>query len=102
MILLCKIHGIVDCNIELEIEIKTANATQINVIDQIEKEPQKECKDYSMVIYFVKKEDSLWDIAKKFKSKTLDILKVNEIENEKQLHSGMQLFIPKYTFKNLA
>lgn len=102
MISLFRGHGIVDCNIEMEMELKITNTKQMNVIDQIEKEPQTDFKDYSMIIYFVKKGDCLWNIAKKFKSRPADILIVNEIENENQLYPGMQLFIPKYTLKKLA
>ena len=49
-----------------------------------------------MVIYFVKQCDTLWKIAKKFRSTVQDIMKVNEIENENNIYPGEQLFIPKY------
>ena len=48
-----------------------------------------------MVIYFVKPEDTLWKIAKKYKSTIADIAKVNDIEDIDKIMTGMQLFIPK-------
>ena len=48
-----------------------------------------------MVIYFVKPGDTLWRIAKKYKSTIKDIVRVNNIENPDSLEVGTQLFIPK-------
>ena len=49
-----------------------------------------------MVVYIVKKGDSLWKIAKKYGSTIEDIAKVNEIEDENIIDIGQKLFIPKY------
>ncbi|MDE5830347.1 MAG: LysM peptidoglycan-binding domain-containing protein, partial [Clostridia bacterium] len=50
---------------------------------------------YSMVIYFVKPGDTIWKIAKKYKSTISDIARINNIENPDRITPGMQLFIPK-------
>ena len=69
----------------------------LNVIDQINQEEDGEIDCYSMVIYYVKPKDTLWKIAKQFKSTIDDIIRVNEIETPDKLNVGMQLFIPKYS-----
>ena len=47
-----------------------------------------------MIIYFTKPGDTLWKIAKKFKSTVGSIVKLNNIENENFIDVGKQLFIP--------
>ena len=43
---------------------------------------EREEQDYSIVIYIVKKGDTLWNIAKEFGSTVDDIVKANAIENQ--------------------
>lgn len=95
-------NGSIDCKIELELEANISNTRQINVIDEVNVGDPIPSTSYSMVIYFVKKQDTLWNIAKKFNSTTQCIMKANNIEDESQVHPGMQLFIPKYNCKRLA
>ena len=57
---------------------------------------------YSMIIYFVKQGDTLWKIAKKFRSTVADIARVNGIEDENKIYVGQQLYIPKYIKKRIA
>ena len=52
---------------------------------------------YSIVIYYVKPKDTLWSIAKKFKSTVKAISEINEIEDENKIYVGEQLYIPKFT-----
>lgn len=49
-----------------------------------------------MTIYFAKPGDSLWKIAKKFRSTVDNIAKVNGIEDVDKIEVGQQLFIPRY------
>jgi LysM repeat protein len=58
----------------------------------------KECEnqeDYSMIVYFVKTGDTLWEIAKNFKVTVDSLVKVNEIENPDLIYSGDKLYIVK-------
>ena len=48
-----------------------------------------------MTIYFVKPGDSLWKIAKRFKSTVNEIANINEIENENMINIGDKLYIPR-------
>ena len=55
-----------------------------------------------MVVYFVKPGDTLWSIAKKFRSTVEDIARVNEIDNPNILQVSRQLFIPRFSKKKSA
>lgn len=87
-------EGSIDMHIELEMMARNSQTREINVIDEIGVEENRQMEKHSIVIYFVKPGDSLWKIAKKFKSTVQDIVKVNNIEDENKIDIGEQLFIP--------
>lgn len=91
----------VTLNINLNFEVSGYNQINMNVIEEVNIN-EEECLEnpYSMTIYFVKAGDTLWKIAKKYKSTIQDIMKLNEIEDENKIDIGMQLFIPKYVCAN--
>ena len=95
-------NGNIDCKINLEFEIDVSKSRTINIIDDLNIEECTSEKNYSMVIYFVKQGDTLWEIAKKFKSTVEDIVEVNGIEDANKIKVGQQLFIPKYSHKKLS
>ncbi len=85
----------VSAKIDLEARTNSYNVENIGVIDSIE-ELEESCDNpYSMVIYFVKPGDTLWKIAKKYRSTIEDIVRINNIENPNKINPGMQLFIPR-------
>ncbi len=87
----------VNLNINLNFEVNQYNQLNMNVIQEVIVNEEKCCENpYSMTIYFVKAEDTLWKIAKRYKSTVDDIVRLNEIENPDKIDIGMQLFIPKY------
>lgn len=87
----------VSLNICLNFEVNQYNQLNIRIIEEVEENEDREnVNPYSMTIYFVKEGDTLWKIAKKYKSTVDDIVKLNEIENPDKISEGMQLFIPKY------
>ena len=88
--------GNVDCNIDLQIATNMYRTANINTIDNIQENGDREEQDYSIVIYVVKKGDTLWNIAKQFGSTVESIVKVNDIENANQIMPGQKLFIPKF------
>ena len=100
--LIVKDNGNITTNIDLEFIIYTVNTKPINVINEISMEDAKPDDIYSMVIYFVKPGDTLWKIAKKFRSRVEDIARVNNIEDENLIHPGKQLYIPKFARRNIA
>jgi len=100
--LIVRENGNATINIELEFNIQSVNTKQINVINEISIEEQTQDDIYSMVIYFVKPGDTLWKIAKRFKSKIDDIARINNIENNNTINPGQQLYIPKFSRRNIA
>ena len=84
------------------IHLYFVNTKPINVINEVSMEENTQNDIYSMVIYFVKPGDTLWKIAKKFKSKIDDIARVNNIEDENLIKPGQQLYIPKFARRNIA
>lgn len=94
--------GNISTNVELEFNVGISKNENINIIDEISREESSQNNIYSMVIYFVKPGDSLWSIAKKFKSTIDDIARVNNIEDENKIYVGEQLYIPKSVNRNIA
>ena len=88
--------GNVDCNIDLQIATNMYRTANINTIDNIQENGDREEQDYSIVIYVVKKGDTLWNIAKQFGSTVESIAQVNDIENANQIMPGQKLFIPRF------
>ena len=86
----------INMSIELEFNVNSSKNEKLNIIDEISINENKDSNIYSMVIYFVKQGDTLWKIAKKFKSRVEDIASVNEIDNQNIIHIGQQLYIPKF------
>lgn len=91
--------GEVEIKIDIEFLINSSEEININEICNI-----KECEnnvenDYNMVIYFTKKDDNLWKIAKEFKS-TMESIKCNNELISDEITPGMQLFINKYVGAN--
>ena len=85
----------VTVKVDLGVNTNSYNLENVNVIDEIEELDEECANPYSMVIYFVKPGDTLWKIAKKYRSTVDDIARVNGIENPDKIEVGMQLFIPK-------
>ena len=89
--------GVVTCNIDLEMAMNSYRTSNLNVIDEIATNGEREEEDYSIIMYIVKKGDSLWKIAKAFGSTVEDIARTNGIEDENVIYPGQKLFIPHYT-----
>lgn len=92
--------GYIDVKIDLEFSLNVSKTIKINVIDEVNVDESRQREIYSMIIYFVKPGDTLWNIAKKFRSTVSDIARVNNIEDENRIYPGQQLFIPKYVYTN--
>ena len=88
--------GTIMCNVDLETNTNMYRMTNINVIDSIEENGEREDENYSIVIYMVKEGDTLWQIAKKFGGTVEAISKINEIEDVNRIYPGQKLFIPRY------
>lgn len=86
-----------DSNINIDLEFKIFDNTQkeIELINEIVLEDDNSDDGFSMIIYFVKPGDTLWKIAKRFKSTISDIVRMNGIENENIINVGEKLYIPR-------
>jgi LysM repeat protein len=90
--------GMIEARVDLYFILDVSNTLSINIIDEVNIDETRNKEIYSMVIYFVKSGDTLWNIAKRFGSTVCDIVRVNKIEDENKIYPGQQLFIPKYVF----
>lgn len=88
--------GNMDIKIDLGFEINICKKVSLSIIQEITLKESRDINIYSVTIYFVKPGDTLWNIAKKFRSTVDAIAKLNGIEDVDNLKVGEQLFIPKY------
>jgi len=94
--------GIIEITIGVEFNVSEQKNKVISMIEEIKMEENKKCDNYSMIIYFTKPGDSLWKIAKKFRSTVEDIAQVNDIENPEKINVGQQLYIPRFCKNKLV
>ena len=94
--------GMIECKVNLEFETEMYNNANINIIDEINMEENKNEINPSMIIYIVKEGDTLWKIAKRYKTTMEDIINVNNLENPNNLSIGQKLFIPRYCMNKIA
>ena len=88
--------GDINCNIDVQTNTNMYRTANINMIDSIQENGDRDEEDYSIVIYIVKKGDTLWNIAKEFGSTVDGIARVNGIENRDLIIPGQKLYIPKF------
>lgn len=89
--------GEINCNIDMEISNTLSENRSLNIIDEVEKEDNTSDQDYSVVVYIVKKGDTLWNIAKKFRTTVDFIARTNGIEDANKIQVGQKLYIPRYS-----
>ena len=89
-------NGEVLVDVQMQMNSKLDRNVNINTIDEIQTNGEREEQDYSIIMYIVKKDDTLWSIAKRFGSTIDDIVRVNGIENPDIIYPGQKLFIPRY------
>ena len=83
----------------MNMNLDTSKTANLKLIDEIETNGEREEEDYSIIMYVVKKGDTLWKIAKKYGSTIDDIVRTNGIENPDKIYPGEKLYIPKYKRK---
>ncbi len=88
--------GIVTSNIDLVMNYEMHQNTNINIMNEIQTNGEREAENNSLVLHVVKKGDTLWKIAKKHGSTIEDIVRINEIEDANKINVGEKLFIPRY------
>ena len=83
-------------NIDFKFCIKTAQYLNMNIIENIETVDAENQNNTSLIVYFVKSGDTLWNLAKKFRSTISDIQMANGLQDADKLNVGQKLFIPRY------
>ena len=79
---------------QIELGMKALKDKSVKILtDCVEKEDEIKKASPTMVVCFAKEGDSLWDIAKKYRTKTQLIKDANGLETEK-LEKGRRLLIP--------
>ena len=86
--------GVVNSNIDITMNLNSYRSANMNIIDEIQTDGEREAEDYSILMYIVKKDDTLWKIAKRFGSTVEDIVRINGIE---EIYPDQKLFIPHYS-----
>lgn len=99
---ICMPDNTIDIKINVNFLINLYTKNNVNIVNNITiKENSDNNKSCSIVIYFVKEGDTLWKIAKKFKSTVEDIANINDITDVDKINIGDQLYIPKYVFNRI-
>ena len=93
-------EGTIDSMIDLEFNVNMSDNISVNIIDKVEVLENRDEKIYSMIIYFTRTGDTLWKIAKRFRTTIEDITRINNIQDINKLDVGIPLFIPKYKMPN--
>lgn len=88
--------GVVSSNIDMAMNMNSYRNTNLNIMDEIQTNGEREAEDYSIIMYIVKKDDTLWKIAKRFGSTIDDIVRTNGIEDENKIYPGQKIYIPRY------
>lgn len=91
----------VKSKVGLTFNVETSINTSINIIDNIQetKTVKTNIEDYdSLILYVVQKSDTLWKIAKKFRSTIDDIACSNGIEDKNKIDVGQKLYIPNFKY----
>lgn len=78
----------------LSVCAKVSVNNTLELIDDLEVLPLSKEQRKGIVLYFVQKNDTLWDIAKRYYVSQNDILSVNNLEDTTPLCEGMTLLIP--------
>lgn len=86
-------NGNVEANIILKVKVDIANTDKIIVIQDIDEQNIDESNFDSMYIYIVKSGDTLWSIAKKYKTTVAKIANVNNINDENKIDVGQKLLL---------
>ena len=96
---ICMPDNTIEIKIGMNFIVDLCIKNSVNIVNNIKvEEISNELKSNSLVIYFVKEGDTMWKIAKKFKSTIEEIAQINSIENIDKLNIGDQLYIPRYVY----
>ena len=76
------------------IHIKVLKNHSIDIITDIHKKEEAPSQKPGMVVYFTKEGDTLWSVAKRYRTKTEKIKNANNLESDR-IDKGRRLLIPR-------
>ncbi len=91
-------QGNLKLNMNINVESDITDSVIINTINGLEITDERNVAPASVVIYPVKKGDSLWSIAKKFGTTIEDIKSANDLVDE-TIYPMQQLIIPRKVYR---
>jgi len=80
------------CNFKI-VSIQNIKYENMEIINDCKFTDGETKKDYSMIIYFVKPQDTIWNISKKFKVSMEKIIELNGITNPNRIIPGEKIYI---------
>lgn len=84
-----------EIRVTINAEAETSRIYEVPVISTVEeRELVQEYEKPSMLLYFARGGDTLWSIAKKYRTTVSEILNSNDMEEDGELVSGQQILIP--------
>lgn len=86
--------GEAELKVDVSFTVNSTNMKEIKLIDDVKEDKENTQSPYNMIIYYTKRNDDLWNIAKQYKSTKKEIMKQNNLESEK-IQPGTQLFITR-------
>ena len=84
----------IEVQVPLCVKVEVSKKEYINGIKGVEVSNEELPEIPSLIIYYVKSGDSLWKIAKKYRTTVEDIMKYNDLKDDK-IYPGDQLMIAK-------
>ena len=83
----------IDIKIIITVKINVENVLNISSIEEIKDAPINLKNISSINIYIVKPGDSIWKIAKKYKTSMENIIKINKLEDPNMIDIGQKILI---------
>ena len=79
----------------ISVNIKTLYKVNKEWITEVSESSEDIC-DYkpSLTIYVANKGDTLWDLAKKYKTTTKELININELDESEEISYGQKIIIP--------
>lgn len=80
---------------QIESRQESSSFRKISIIQDVKVKETENKEDYSVVVYFVKPNDTIWKIAKKFKVSMDTLIRINDLENPDLIYPGDKLYVLK-------
>ena len=78
---------------KIGIQENNISNNKINIVQNVTKKDRENKDEYSIIVYSIKSNDTLWDISKKFRVKQENIINSNDLEEPYNLKFGEKMYI---------